>query len=234
MLQTAAASSAARRGDGGARLWRRWALATTLGELAGFAAPALAGVVVAGALGRVAGPAAALLTFAVLVAAGGLEGAALGYAQWRVLRRALPCIGWRQWTGATALAAMAAWAMGMLPNTLVDAAGVGVGGMIAAWAVVAPGILLSIGYAQWLVLRRHLARAALWVPANAVAWALGVGVPFLGAALISETTPLWLAAAVGVASGLAMGCVVGAITGWALVRLLRRAARGAPAGRRVL
>jgi NhaP-type Na+/H+ or K+/H+ antiporter len=209
------------------RLWRRWALATAIGELVGFAAPAFAWALVARAVAGMGAPAAALLTFAVLVAAGSVEGAVLGYAQWRALRHALPAIRWPQWTGATAIAAALAWALGMLPNTLMDAAGVGVGGMIAAWAIVAPAILLSIGVAQWLVLRRHLPRAALWIPANIVGWILGLAPTFIGPALASETTPVWALAAIAVASGLAMGCIVGGVTGWALLRLLRNAGRGA-------
>jgi hypothetical protein len=216
-----------RRAGAEARLWRCWALATALGELAGFAAPTLAWAVVARAVAGMGAPAAALLTLAVLVAAGSIEGAVLGYAQWRALRLALPAVGWHAWTGATALAAALAWALGMLPNALVDAAGVGVGGMIAAWVIVAPAILLSIGVAQWLVLRRHLPRAALWVPANIVGWSLGLLPTFIGPALVSETTPLWAMAAIAVASGLAMGCIVGGVTGWALLRLLRNAGRGA-------
>jgi hypothetical protein len=161
------------------------------------------------------------------VAAGSVEGAVLGYAQWRALRLALPAVGWREWMGATAMAAALAWALGMLPNTLMDAAGVGAGGMIAAWVIVAPAILLSIGVAQWLVLRRHLPRAALWVPANIVGWILGLAPTFIGPALASETTPVWMLAAIAVASGLAMGCIVGGVTGWALLRLLRNAGRGA-------
>lgn len=201
-------------------LWRGWVLATTLGELIGFLAPALAGVVVTRALMGMEGLAAPLLTFVVLVAAGSLEGAALGYAQWRVLRHAVPAIGWRAWTGATALAAVVAWIMGMLPNTLMDATGLGMGVLIVSWIVVAPVLLLTIGVGQWLVLRRHVARAALWIPANALAWTLGVGATFLGASLVTETMPLLLAVAIGLAGGVAMGLVVGCITGGALAYLL--------------
>lgn len=208
-------TSGARRG-----LWGRWALATTLGELVGFLAPALAGVLVTRAVAPMGGAAAPLLTFGVLVAAGSLEGAALGFAQSRVLREAVPTIAWQRWTGATALAGVVAWVLGMLPNTLADLLGLGLGALLALWAVVAPGLLLTIGVAQWLVLRRHLPRAALWIPANALGWTLGVGATFLGATLITETMPPALAVAIGVASGVAMGMVVGVITGWALVRLV--------------
>ncbi|NJM06374.1 hypothetical protein HC891_09545 [Candidatus Gracilibacteria bacterium] len=202
-------------------LFWRWVLATTLGEMLGFFAPVLAGVLLIQAVASLDRPSAALLTFCVLVAAGSLEGIALGYAQWRVLRSVLPRIGWRAWTGATALAAVLAWSLGMLPNAITDGAGLGATFMVLAWVAVAPLLLLSIGVAQWFVLRRHLSRAALWVPANALGWTLGVGATFVGAALINETMPLWMAVSIGVASGIAMGFVVGCITGWTLIRMVR-------------
>ena len=203
-------------------LYCRWVLATALGELVGFLAPAIAGVVMTRVVIGMEGWLAPLLTLIVVVAAGSLEGAALGYAQWLVLRRALPAIGWRQWTGATALAGVLAWVLGMTPNTLVDALGLGSGALLLAWLMAAPGILLSIGTAQWLVLRRHVARAGLWIPANIAGWILGLAATFGGASLISETMPIALAVAIGVASGVLMGIVVGLVTGLALLALVRR------------
>lgn len=204
------------------RLYRHWVLATTLGELVGFLAPAIAGVVMTRVVHGLEGFVAPILTLVVVVAAGSLEGAALGFAQWLVLRRALPVIGWRQWTGATALAGVLAWVLGMTPNTLVDALGLGTGALVAAWMLVAPGLLLAIGTAQWLVLRRHVARAVLWIPANVLGWILGLAATFLGVALITETMPFIVAVAIGVASGVVMGLVVGLITGAALLALLHR------------
>src|SRR6188472_2493967 len=80
-------------------LWRRWTLAMTAGELLGFAVPALVGAL---AVGRGMGEVA---TAAALVAAGVMEGAVLGWAQWMVLRRWIQGLGWKEWVGATAAAA---------------------------------------------------------------------------------------------------------------------------------
>jgi hypothetical protein len=85
-------------------------------------------------------------------------------------------------------------------------------------------LLLSIGLAQWLVLRRHVARSVSWIAVNVVAWALGLGV------LLAIVTPLWhegqstgLVIAIGALGGLAMAAVVAALTGVWLARLLHRA-----------
>lgn len=56
-----------------------------------------------------------------MVAAGAVEGAVLGTAQALVLRSYLPALELRAWVGRTALGAVIAWAIGMTPNTLLDA-----------------------------------------------------------------------------------------------------------------
>jgi hypothetical protein len=85
-----------------------------------------------------------------------------------------------------------------------------------------------LGLGQWLVLRRYVARAGRWIVANAVAWALGMVVIFLG----MDQVPWWrggLQVVLGVylVCG-AAGLVVGAIHGW-ILRDLLRGARSAPA-----
>ncbi|HLF67746.1 MAG TPA: hypothetical protein VI503_00270 [Gaiellaceae bacterium] len=70
--------------EGARRLWRRWLVAVTLGELVGFAIPSIAG----GIAWTLDAPAGA--QYLVLVAAGAGEGAVLGLAQWLALRKRLP------------------------------------------------------------------------------------------------------------------------------------------------
>lgn len=106
----------------GPALWLRWAGFTAMGELVGFAAPALAGVLITRAVAGLDGAAGPLLTLLALLAAGGLEGAALGYAQWLVLRRVIPTILWRAWTGATAGAGLLGLAATFGGAALIDAA----------------------------------------------------------------------------------------------------------------
>jgi hypothetical protein len=40
-------------------------------------------------------------------------------------------------------------------------------------AIAAIAVGLTIGFAQWLVLRRALARAAFWIPATVAGWVMG-------------------------------------------------------------
>lgn len=209
------------RGDWG--LWLRWVVATAMGEFVGFAVPAAVGAAAAWAIGRMGGSfiALAMLNIMVMVLAGVVEGGVLGFAQWLVLRRYIQDMARREWVVATALAAGVAWAIGMLPSTLAETATVNsmvlVGGAVLLGAV----LVASIGFAQWLVLRRYIEKAGWWVLANAVAWPLGVAVPFIGLAMVPEGAPVVVWVVVGVVSGFLMGAVVGAITGIALVWLLR-------------
>lgn len=204
-------------------MWWRWVLATAVGEFVGFAVPAAVGAGAAWTIEKMVGSVAALamLNVMVMVLAGVVEGAVLGFAQWLVLRRYIQNMARREWVLATALAAGVAWTIGMLPSTLGDLATlipmVLVGGAVLLGAV----FVASIGFAQWLVLRRYIQNAGWWVLANAVAWPLGVAVPFIGLAMVPEGAHVVVWVVVGVVSGLLMGVVVGAITGMALVWLLR-------------
>ena len=93
--------------------WRRWVVVVAVGELVGFAVPALVGI-----LTRDASPRAQLV---LMPAAGLVEGAMLGLAQAVVLRRAWPALQARRWVVATSVAAALAWFLGMLPSTTHDA-----------------------------------------------------------------------------------------------------------------
>nr|WP_280430433.1 hypothetical protein [Nocardia brasiliensis] len=193
----------------------RWAPRAALGELFGFAAPALAGALV-----RDAAPATAALA---LLAAGALEGTVLGWFQARVLHTVIPGLRRADWILVTALGALLAWTIGVIPVV----AGEGLG----SWppAVVIPAatiggvvILLSIGGAQWLVLRRHIHRAGQWIWANAAAWLVALLV------FTAITTPLWqpgqstaLVALIGLFGGLLMALTMAAVSGAFLVRILR-------------
>lgn len=77
-----------------------------------------------------------------------------------------------------------------------------------------------LGAPQWWVLLRHLPRAGWWIPANMVAWAVGMPAIFLGMSLAPEAGVtvgfvLTLLGTLAVA-----GALVGAIHGVVLVWLL--------------
>jgi hypothetical protein len=194
-------------------LWRRWLVVTTAGEVAGFTAPAVAGAVTA-ATGISDLPQAAML-----VAAGAVEGAVLGWAQARVLRAVVPGLNGRWWIGATAGAAMLAYAAGMLPTLLPP---LPLPAMIAVGVLAGAVLLAAIGTAQWLVLRQYQPGTIYWIPVTAGAWVLGL------AGFLAVATPLWqpgqsivVIAAIGVLAAVVMAAVVAAVTGWAVVRLTR-------------
>lgn len=204
--------------DDRAHVRRRWFVAVTLGELAGFGIPSLVG----GLAWTLDVPPRQM--YALLVVAGAGEGAVLGSAQWIVLREVLPALSARDWVAATAGAAAFAWSLGMLPSTLGDALE-DVPAVVLAPALAAGGVglLLSVGAAQAAVLRPHVERAWRWIGANVLAWCVGLvaSVSFISI-LVDEDTSLPAGIGVGLLAGALMGASVALVTGWFLVRILER------------
>ncbi len=210
--------------QGSRTLRRSWLLNVSVGEALGFCIPAAVGVLV---LQR-----APAVVLAALVAAGALEGLVLGVAQSRVLHREFFGFARRDWAVLTSAAAAFAWLVGMLPSTFYST--------WSTWPLVATipvatlsGILVlgSIGGAQWFVLRRHVARAWIWVPANAAAWCAGLLV-FAGitSPLWREGQSPWLIAGIGALGGAAMAVTMAGVTGFFLARLRLPSETTAPAG----
>jgi len=160
---------------------------------------------------------------ALLVLAGAGEGTVLGWAQSRALRRELPALRGGDWIKASAAGATTAWTIGMLPSTFNRQLLELWPPLLIAIGVLAGGLLLaSIGFAQWMVLRRHVARSGVWVVANAVGWVAGLAMVFAAIGIAPGNSPVVIAA-FGVAGGFGMGLVVALVTGLFLVRLLDRA-----------
>jgi hypothetical protein len=105
----------------------------------------------------------------------------VGTAQWLVLKGPLPTMRWGMWALATGAGAFLAWTLGMIPSTLLSlGSGGGAPSAEPAEATVLGlaflmGLVLGpvLGLAQWLALRRFMRHAALWMPANALAWQSG-------------------------------------------------------------
>jgi hypothetical protein len=169
---------------------------------------------------------------AVVVVVGStlLEGTAVGVLQGLVLRRALPTLRLTSWWGATAIGALIAWSLGMIPSTLMALAedataapppvmsDVLMYGLAAVMGLVLGPIL---ALPQWWVLRRHVNGAGLWIIANAIAWAWGMIIIFAAMGAIPETgvNPTTILIILG---GLtAAGAMVGAIHGYVLITLLK-------------
>jgi hypothetical protein len=198
--------------DGG--LLRRWVVNVTVGEMIGFLVPAG----VWGALAT-AGLADAAIYLPVVLAGVG-EGAVLGWAQSRVLVDAIDGFDRRAWIRNTALAAGVAWSLGMLPSLLLDVFGGSVSDFVLIIVAAAAGVamLLSIGWAQSLVLRRYVPHTGSWIAINALAWFVGLPFTFAAFSLAPEHAVLRELAAL--AGGLGMAATVALLTGSVLVWLL--------------
>lgn len=214
-----------------ARLWRSdwgaWVGANALGELLGLGFVFASGFASIHLWGEPRSAPGLLLLGGFAIVLGALEGVVVGECQWRVLRRILPSIPRRRWVQATVAGAVLAWLLGMIPSTVGSLVGettetpttepalAMVMGLAAAMGLVA-GLILA--WPQARVLRQETPRARLWLPANAVAWALGMPWIFflvgatVGEGLTAQSVALFLA-------GLAVaGALVGAVHGWVLVR----------------
>jgi hypothetical protein len=220
------------------RLWGRWVGANTLAETIGLGVTAGVAVWAAG-IGAPGSPVWLAAAALAVILAGAVEGAAVGYAQWRVLRGPLPGLAARPWVVATVVGALVAWTLGMLPSILMSLQG-GAGtepeisdaAQLLLAAVMGAVVGPVLGVPQWLVLRRFVPAAGWWVAANACAWAAGMPVIFLAAGSVpADPSTATVVAAVLVACA-AAGAVVGAVHGvWLVILLRRRLPLGAPRGR---
>jgi hypothetical protein len=213
-------------------LYRRWVFANGWSECLGLGAT--------GALGwwvmRVTEEPSSIVTIlatALFAVTGGMlfEGILVGYAQARVLRGPEPDFRSGRWILATAIGAGVAWLLGMIPSTAMALAGPAAAGEPPAWLggpvqyllAAAMGLVLGpmLGIPQMFVLRRYAPRASRWVLANALAWAVGMPVVFLGAGAVPHETSTAVAILIVGLTCFAAGIVVGAVHGLFLIRLLR-------------
>lgn len=192
--------------SGTSTFWLGWVAANATAELVGL------GVVALGA----AGLAGTRFFAPALIVLGGLEGLVVGAAQAQLLRRRWPALRPSRWIRATVLGAVVAWVLGLLPSLLLDEGSAGAAPPAWLQVVLASGLGLVAGpiLAAFQVreLRRHVARAGWWLPANAVAWAAAMPVVFQAAGSGRRVA--------GLALLLAAGAIAGAVHGLVLVALL--------------
>jgi hypothetical protein len=168
---------------------------------------------VAMAMGGLAG---LLLGTIGALGAGGLIG---GYLQWAVLSGRLRHAGW--WIPAT----LAGTVLGYVPRvavaSLLPTLGGGAGtsgsplslwGAAVSWGVV----VLGVAICQWLVLRRDVERAAVWVLAVPLAAAVVAIVTYPGSGYSGLPTDLAEAAARSGAQHAAGAMLTGAVLVWLL------------------
>ena len=207
------------------RIYRNWVVACTIGELVGFGGLPVFGAAIA--LWLTSGlddTVRSLVLYAVAIVGGLGEGAVLAWFQSRVLVVHIPGFNARRWMIATATAAAIAWACGMLAPTLDDVVGISLAVQISIWAVASPVMLVSIGFAQALVLRGAVENPSTWIVANAAGWLAGLPWTFVLPALLPESAPMAVWIATFVVAGVLMGVTVGLVTGIGLLRLRTRQA----------
>ncbi|MBW7881385.1 MAG: hypothetical protein H3C34_01890 [Caldilineaceae bacterium] len=210
------------------RLWLRWVAANALGELVGlgatFAVIPPAFLWLEGQPGGVT----AFILFIVAVASGAIEATIVGLAQWWAMHPWFPTIARRTWWLATLAGALLAYILGYLPSTLMNmgeqATNTAVSEppqavvlLLAAGLGAVAGAVLS--FAQWLAMRRTIARAGWWIPANMLAWLAGMPVIFWGIDAAQQGQPIIQSILLFATSLLLAGAVVGAIHGLFLVML---------------
>ena len=209
-------------------LWLQWVGANAFAEAVGLGLTLAVDFVI---ISRTAAAQNAVITLAVVAlvaASGAIEGAIVGFLQWAVLRRVFPSVSRRVWVSATVAGAVAAWFFGSLPSTLIDMSAQGSGAVVQEpetatvlmfAAVLGAFLGLVLGYPQWRVLRRAVDGAWLWIPANCIAWALGMPVVFAATDIAQRSASLEGALAILGISLLVTGAIVGAVHGFALVWL---------------
>lgn len=216
-----------RPSETGSTFYLRWVGACAAGECIGIGAAAGTAVAMNSWLGEPASTSARLAALAIFAVVGAVEGGALGFLQWRVLRDRLPRLRALEWMTPTVLLAVAGWLVGMTPSLFFAPAAIAsspspepplaVVLLIAAAAGAVAG--LAFGAAQWLVLRRHAERAWAWIWVHLPAWALAMAAIFLGASVpTADWAPVAIAVS-GTAGGVLGGVLLGAVTGLVARRL---------------
>ncbi len=171
------------------RLWLRWVIANALGELFGLGLTFVVIALVSSRLAEQGGAGPVLVSFVATVASGAIEATLVGLAQWWAMRPWFPTIGRSEWWRATLVGVLVAYGLGYLPSTLMSLGEPTPSApvteppqflilLLAAGLGVVAGAILAL--AQWLVLRRHVARAGLWLAGNMLAWLVGMPVIFWG------------------------------------------------------
>ena len=215
------------------RFYLAWIVANAVSEAVGLGTTFAIGFTLAPIIERLSGVASTLLAVLLAVVLGTLlEGVVVGAAQESVLRPFLSRLRRGSWVVATAVGAALAWALGMIPSTVMaltfsgSAPGAVTEPPMAVKIVLAAGLGLIagpvLGMAQWTVLRRYVDRAGRWLWANALAWAVGMPLIFLGMDVVPWNGHPWALMVVVYAVCGTTGVAVGAIHGRVLIQLLSR------------
>jgi hypothetical protein len=212
-------------------LWLRWVAANALGEMFGLGATFAVVALAFSGLESLPGVVGVLLSFLLAVVSGAVEATVVGLAQWWAMHPWFPKITRRAWWLATLVGALVAYVLGYLPSTLMS---LGEGAsqqppaaeppqsmvlLLAAGLGAVAGAMLS--FAQWLAMRKEVRRSGWWIPANMLAWLVGMPIIFWGIDAAQKGQPLLQAVWLLGGCLLLVGAVIGAIHGLVLVWLAR-------------
>lgn len=207
-------------------LWLRWTLLCAAGEIIGIGVAAGTVALLLATLGEPTTIARRVVIIAVAVAAGAIEGLAVGHFQWLGLRQQIPAVPKRAWVTASIAVAALGWFLGMTPSVFFfgqesDGDSSGPPTAIAILLAIPLGLMMGalFGGGQWYVLRRYALHARRWILGNALGWSLAFIWIFLAATLIPEGMSVALIALAGVGAGLFSGLSVGSVTGAVLLQL---------------
>lgn len=182
-------------------LWLAWLVATTLGMIAGGLLAFPLGWSIGDTVMQAIGEIPALITVGLFM--GGVLFGAIALAQAVVLRGRVPAAG--RWVGLSTLAG----AIGIGAILLVMNGSNEMFTTALLPAAIFAVLGLWLGAAQWLVLRRHVARAAWWMLISAAGLGLTLAMLFGVSAEGRELLSLVL-------SGIVFGAISGAGMAWLL------------------
>lgn len=170
-------------------------------------------------------------TFQLVAIASVLEGALIGYFQWRLLRRLFPTMSGGRWVASTMIAAGSGCLLNWLPTSFVLTSAlasstgnnsVSTAAAIRISIVTGPLIGLIWGVAQYAVLRLHAHHAAAWIVASTIAWTVSFGPLYLSAfASDRAATPL-IHILLAAGGGVTLGCFLGLLHGRVVTALRSR------------
>lgn len=122
----------------------------------------------------------------------------------------------------TIIGALIAYTLGYLPSTLIDIKNSG--GQIthaepAKWLTILFAALIGIvtgavlSFMQWFELHKYFKKANIWIPANMLAWSIGMIVIFSAMDIIFIIYSFWLQLLFGGLTLFVTGLLVGTIQG---------------------
>lgn len=208
-------------------LWWSWTVSCGAGEMIGISIAAGLAALMSQIIGDPQSLSQRMTVLCVMIFAGVLEGAAIGYFQWRVLRSVFRTLSASAWLTPTIAVAAIGWLVGMLQPIFfarneeesvpsAEPSVLFVLSMAAAFGIAAGGVF---GFAQWFPLRRHADQAWIWIPANAFGWGVAMVIIFVGATMPDESWSIWQIVPVGMITGVVAGLAIGGVTGIGLLRI---------------